>query len=432
MEFLKRHYEKLILLILLLVFILSMIYVLRIIQQTGEITEASLQIPTREADVKKEDPKAPYFNVAKIYEGTALRWVANGPREKGSSPKASSDLVQAFEMARCPNANCKMIIPREIFSGQKCPFCGLELPTPNVKEEQRPVGSAGDLDGDGLGNDEETKFGLDPRNPYDARLDNDGDGFSNIFEIKNNFDPNNVHNHPPFWFRLYLREIARVPLPISFKSLNTNGTEDQSKWLFQINRTRRNRPDATELLGLGETLFLGENMTGKEYKIVKVVLKRTETPSKNKDGSPVYDDKSELYLEEVGGNDKITMVINKTVYSSDKKAILIDTGDDNAELYVDVNDEFRLDAIDRRLRPRSESYRVKAIDPEAKTVLLEDPSKFEGDTTVDKLNNKMLIDVNGKVPEDMRIKVVEGGGFPMGMPGEYPGAMPVVPRGRGR
>ena len=56
MEFLKRNYEKLILLVLLLAFILSMVYVLRIIDQTKEITEESLQIPTRAADYEVHDP----------------------------------------------------------------------------------------------------------------------------------------------------------------------------------------------------------------------------------------------------------------------------------------------------------------------------------------------------------------------------------------
>ena len=63
MEFLKRHYEKLILLVLLLAFILSMVYVLRIIDQTKEITEESLQIPTRAADYEVHDPKAAEFEI---------------------------------------------------------------------------------------------------------------------------------------------------------------------------------------------------------------------------------------------------------------------------------------------------------------------------------------------------------------------------------
>lgn len=52
MEFLKRHYEKLILLLLLLAFIGTMMYVLEIIKQTKEVTEESLQLPTRSADYK--------------------------------------------------------------------------------------------------------------------------------------------------------------------------------------------------------------------------------------------------------------------------------------------------------------------------------------------------------------------------------------------
>ena len=47
MDFIKKHYEKLILLLLLVIFIASMFHVLNIIKQTGEIQEHHLQIPTR-------------------------------------------------------------------------------------------------------------------------------------------------------------------------------------------------------------------------------------------------------------------------------------------------------------------------------------------------------------------------------------------------
>ena len=84
MDFIKKHYEKLILLLLLVIFIASMFHVLNIIKQTGEIQEHHLQIPTREADYKIQDPNDPSFNVPEILKSTSLSWVNPGPAQRGT------------------------------------------------------------------------------------------------------------------------------------------------------------------------------------------------------------------------------------------------------------------------------------------------------------------------------------------------------------
>ena len=147
MEFLKRHYEKLILLFMLVAFIISMIHVLRIIQQTREVTEASLQIPTRKADYEPQNPEAAEFDVEGKFKSTSLKWEVSTAREKGNA-EHFSDLVIPFAMARCPH--CKKIIPRSYFQGGpeankdlkegakpippgKCPLCDGELVMPPEK-----------------------------------------------------------------------------------------------------------------------------------------------------------------------------------------------------------------------------------------------------------------------------------------------------------
>ena len=42
----------------------------------------------------------------------------------------------------------------------------------------------GDLDGDGMPNGWEIRYGLDPRDPSDADLDSDGDGLTNLREYR--------------------------------------------------------------------------------------------------------------------------------------------------------------------------------------------------------------------------------------------------------
>ena len=53
----------------------------------------------------------------------------------------------------------------------------------------------GDLDGDGMPNSWEIRYGLDPRDPSDADLDSDGDGLTNLREYRLGRSPR-VGAHP--------------------------------------------------------------------------------------------------------------------------------------------------------------------------------------------------------------------------------------------
>ena len=113
MEFLKRHYEKLILLLLLLAFIGTMMYVLEIIKQTKEVTEESLQLPTRSADYKPKKADDPEFDVSALIASTALDWKSSEARSSGEGsafPGYYSDLVNVFAIVKCPF--CGKVIPR--------------------------------------------------------------------------------------------------------------------------------------------------------------------------------------------------------------------------------------------------------------------------------------------------------------------------------
>ena len=61
MEFLKRHYEKLLLAGLLLLFIGSMGWLLVTMKRTGTLTIEQLKLPSREADFVAVDPNNEVF-----------------------------------------------------------------------------------------------------------------------------------------------------------------------------------------------------------------------------------------------------------------------------------------------------------------------------------------------------------------------------------
>ena len=52
-----------------------------------------------------------------------------------------------------------------------------------------------DTDGDGMPDEWELKYGLDPKNPNDGALDSDGDGYTNIEEYLNGTNPTEKINY---------------------------------------------------------------------------------------------------------------------------------------------------------------------------------------------------------------------------------------------
>ena len=50
MDFINKHYEKLILLAVLIIFVIGMVFVLGTLDKTSEVKDTDLKIPTRSAD----------------------------------------------------------------------------------------------------------------------------------------------------------------------------------------------------------------------------------------------------------------------------------------------------------------------------------------------------------------------------------------------
>lgn len=112
-----------------------------------------------------------------------------------------------------------------------CPICGMK---------QHVVKVEADSDKDGLPNDWEKKYGLNPNDPADAQLDADDDGFTNLEEFTAKTDPRNPKSHPdyfeslsvvgalqqtflPFWFKNYTQ--IRVGYRYYFQLLDKNGED---------------------------------------------------------------------------------------------------------------------------------------------------------------------------------------------------------------
>lgn len=99
-------------------------------------------------------------------------------------------------------------------------------------EKSRETASDDDLwdsDADGMPDDWEKKFGLDPFQD-DSAMDSDSDGFSNFEEFRASTDPKNDQNHPPRVAALRVRSIDAEPFPFSFDGVKMKGADGSYKF----------------------------------------------------------------------------------------------------------------------------------------------------------------------------------------------------------
>ena len=157
-------------------------------------------------------------------------------------------------------AHCAKPIPGD---SKKCPLCGGDQPEPEKV--------AVDTDSDGLPDEWEEKYGLDPK-AADADDDKDKDGFTNAEEFAAGTDPSDKSSHPDYFDSLRLElPLKEKVLPFYLRSYMKTPSGMKLEFFDPKRRNDYGKPGYrySVLVGeaIGDTGFTAKSFEQKEKKV---------------------------------------------------------------------------------------------------------------------------------------------------------------------
>lgn len=182
----------------------------------------------------------------------------------------------------------------------------------------------------GVPNEWLIKNGFDLLDPNVLNLDPDGDGFTVLDEYLGKTDPNDKNSHPPYYTKLRLKKYIKRPFRMKFSAYD----EDS----FQIN--------ALDIKIPSQFLKIGEKIDRTKFKIIKFEKKVEHNASTGQES-----DVSELTVVNEETNEEVRLILDRVVDSPDSFAsfvFLIDRSefhvkkDHTFHLAIDPKVEFKL------------------------------------------------------------------------------------------
>lgn len=228
MDFIIRHYEKLILMICLLLLLMSL-HVVSTTQNEMSQQTADVNRRTQPETIVRCDKMVEELDTAAF---PSLDEILANPMTKvelSVSPNGSgrTGLLEGGNLVICKNTKCGYILP---YSANVCPWCG------TTQEAIGPETAAtDDLDQDGIPDvvEKETTF-LHYRYPLDAMMDADQDGFLNIEEYRAGTAMDDPDSRPPLAYLLRVASAEQEEIPVTLRRIKQNGSANPRDWKANV------------------------------------------------------------------------------------------------------------------------------------------------------------------------------------------------------
>ena len=374
-----KHYEKILLAVLLTVFICLLAFQVVLWRQNEQIQVEKLKgfkdPPPNYQAIKFGDAKSPFRVLEDLPNKPSFAKAQ--PRERTTDQIDSqiqfTDLMLPYPMALCPY--CRRVIPSGSFpSGDgesKCPLrdCQKTLHAPFNETSEKES----DTDGDGIPDKEEQRMGLNPNFAADAKADADGDEFTNYEEFICKTDCNNAKSRPPYHEKIFVLPIKRRKLLFQLKKLSFRDVSKKETAQIEIaiekpgNKVRFQ----TAFLKMGDVFpklaQFSKNRNIQQYKVIDVIPKIVKSGGAEINESKVVVRKFNPRTDKTEG-DSITAEIGREVYEPRIRADLV-LGSKSFEIYTGR------EISHGDIKTGLDKYLVTAIDDKQNTVTLQ----YKGD-----------------------------------------------------
>ena len=193
---------------------------------------------------------------------------------------------------------CGKAISGDVRAVPTCPYCGEKQ-----EEEKKAVL---DADGDGLPDDWEKQYGLNPNDPADAAADLDGDEFTNLEEYAAKTDPTDPKDHPDYLDSLKIElPLKETSMPFVFRKANKIPAGWRCEFFDPVRKDDYGRKGATL------TAVIGEEIADTGFVLKNYVAKTARAAIKGGEGLMKTVDASEATVARKTDGKQITLVVQQ-------------------------------------------------------------------------------------------------------------------------
>ncbi|MDF3130093.1 hypothetical protein P0Y35_12870 [Kiritimatiellaeota bacterium B1221] len=257
-----------------------------------------------------------------------------------------------------------------------CPYCGWE---------QKDRTNELDTDQDGIPDYKELAWGMNPNDPNDVLLDQDNDGFNTLTEYQAGFDPMDPNSHLPLIDFVRLGEVVESSIEFDLRGIAKLGDKHTMQLHWKYPNEERGH---TEYIKEGARFGRNQEFIFESY-TPKRTLKNGKYVDESKGLIRMGGRQLEIYREGSGSKGKITestatlmlvqgpeweqeVKVNDTIELDKKSYIIVDINRQTVVLKSDVADTDSPESIKIQKPTPEELDALKPVEPEMNPNFIEE------------------------------------------------------------